>query len=326
MAAPREIEVDCHGPVTTAAWQILQVRWEEARDLASAITADPPASAIHNMRVATRRLRSAMRDFRRLIKFKPMRGPMKEIGQLADALGAVRDQDVAIAALERFYGELKSEAGRDGLQQWKIGRIELRSSALNELKLLISVEAIADLDARFTAALEKATARSGEDAPNFADAGGAIIAKSYRQLTHLSRGLYAPHRRRPLHRMRIAAKRLRYALELFAICGGEEMESAARDVAEMQTRLGDLHDCDVWIDDLGPMMRLLDQRQALTKTLTEIEQNVLVASVWLLGRLTRDRAKHFRDALTLWHDWTDSGFGGRLDRLGLGGRRDDDGV
>lgn len=276
------------------------------------------------MRVATRRLRSAARDFRRLIKFKHLRAPMKEISQLADALGAVRDQDVAIAALEGFLGELKSEPGRDGLEQWITGRIEMRSIAMTELLPMVTGEVIADLDARFTVALEKATARVGEGAPNFADAGGAIIAKSYRQLAQLSGALYAPHRRRPLHRMRIAAKRLRYGLELFAVCGGEDLEAAARDVAEMQTRLGDLHDCDVWIDALGPVLRLLDQRHTLLPP--DLEQNVLVASVWLLGRFTRDRAKHFRDALTLWHDWEARGFGRRLDRLGLVGGRNDDGV
>lgn len=324
MAAPREIQVDCEAPVTAAARQILQVRWEEARDRAATITEDPPVSAIHDLRVATRRLRSAVRDFRRLIKFKHLRPTMKEIGRLADALGAVRDQDVAIAALERFLGELKDGPGRDGLRQLIAERQETRAGALKELRSMVASDAIADLDVRFTAALERATPQADETTPGFAAAGTGIIAKSYRQLSHLSRGLYAPHRRRPLHRMRIAAKRLRYALELFAVCGGDEMEAAAREVAEMQTRLGDLHDCDVWIDALGPRLRHLDQRRALPAT--EAERNVLLACVWLLGRFTRDRAKHFRDALTLWHDWEASGFGGRLDRLGLVGRRDDDRV
>jgi CHAD domain-containing protein len=49
------------------------------------------------------------------------------------------------------------------------------------------------------------------------------------------------------HDLRIACKRLRYVLELVGSCFGEESE-AARDVArELQTVLGEIHDCDVML-------------------------------------------------------------------------------
>jgi CHAD domain-containing protein len=49
------------------------------------------------------------------------------------------------------------------------------------------------------------------------------------------------------HEMRIAAKRLRYVLEVAGACFGDEAE-AARDAAKhLQGVLGDLHDCDVML-------------------------------------------------------------------------------
>jgi CHAD domain-containing protein len=49
------------------------------------------------------------------------------------------------------------------------------------------------------------------------------------------------------HDMRIAAKRLRYVLEIFSSCLGEEAEEARRAAKQLQSVLGDLHDCDLML-------------------------------------------------------------------------------
>ncbi|MHB8492052.1 MAG: CHAD domain-containing protein, partial [Solirubrobacteraceae bacterium] len=50
---------------------------------------------------------------------------------------------------------------------------------------------------------------------------------------------------RALHDMRIAAKRLRYVLELTGVCFGPYAARAARNARELQDMLGAIHDCDV---------------------------------------------------------------------------------
>lgn len=52
------------------------------------------------------------------------------------------------------------------------------------------------------------------------------------------------------HDMRIAAKRLRYALELVGPCIGDAAEPARRAAKEIQSALGDLHDCDVILPEV----------------------------------------------------------------------------
>jgi len=49
------------------------------------------------------------------------------------------------------------------------------------------------------------------------------------------------------HELRIAAKRLRYLLELVGPCLGPEAEAGARAAKELQGVLGELHDCDVML-------------------------------------------------------------------------------
>ena len=56
-----------------------------------------------------------------------------------------------------------------------------------------------------------------------------------------------PGRSKAQHDMRIAAKRLRYVLEVTELCFGDAGGSARRCAKELQGLLGDLHDCDVML-------------------------------------------------------------------------------
>jgi CHAD domain-containing protein len=66
------------------------------------------------------------------------------------------------------------------------------------------------------------------------------------------------------HDMRIAAKRLRYVLEIFAPCLGEEAEAARGAAKRLQSVLGDLHDCDLMltkVERIGSVEAVLRQRR-----------------------------------------------------------------
>jgi CHAD domain-containing protein len=66
------------------------------------------------------------------------------------------------------------------------------------------------------------------------------------------------------HDMRIAAKRLRYLLELVGFCFGPAAERARRRAKELQAELGDLHDCDV-------MLPMLEEHGGLDGLATHVE-------------------------------------------------------
>jgi len=59
-----------------------------------------------------------------------------------------------------------------------------------------------------------------------------------------------PDRVRELHDMRIAAKRLRYAFEFFEPCFAPGFKELLQRFKQLQDYLGEIHDCDVWVDYL----------------------------------------------------------------------------
>jgi len=64
------------------------------------------------------------------------------------------------------------------------------------------------------------------------------------------------------HDMRIAAKRLRYVLEVVAPCFGEEAEAARAAAKDLQTILGDIHDCDVMLPRVRRQVEALQASDA----------------------------------------------------------------
>jgi CHAD domain-containing protein len=74
-----------------------------------------------------------------------------------------------------------------------------------------------------------------------------IVRTRFDELRDLADRALAPEAVDAQHDMRIAAKRLRYALEIVGPCIGEEARTARQAAKELQSVLGDLHDCDLML-------------------------------------------------------------------------------
>lgn len=105
-----------------------------------------------------------------------------------------------------------------------------------------------------------------------------------------------------LHDMRIAAKRLRYVLELFAPAFGPYAGEAARQAKKLQDVIGEIHDCDVTRPRIAALRDELpadDPAQPGLQALDDVlaqrrdEQFVLFLQRW-----DRLEDKHFRTRLT----------------------------
>jgi hypothetical protein len=72
-----------------------------------------------------------------------------------------------------------------------------------------------------------------------------IIASRIEELRSFAPAALAPDATVAQHDMRIAAKRLRYVIEVTGFCFGEAAEAARRRARELQDLLGEIHDCDV---------------------------------------------------------------------------------
>jgi CHAD domain-containing protein len=100
VARQREVSgLDCEEAFALAAARVVEVRAGEVFVRAARVLELDDIEPLHDMRVATRRLRAAMEVFRPCFPRKRYRRAMKPLKALADALGARRDRDVAIAFL-----------------------------------------------------------------------------------------------------------------------------------------------------------------------------------------------------------------------------------
>ena len=95
-----------------AAALAVETRSEEVFDHARGVLDTGDIERVHDMRVATRRLRAAMEIFQPCFPKKEFKRTLRDVKQLADALGERRDPDVHIEELERIAEALTREDAR----------------------------------------------------------------------------------------------------------------------------------------------------------------------------------------------------------------------
>src|SRR5215510_10157420 len=264
---------------------------------------------VHDMRVLSRRLRSAIADFEPYLR--KTRLPLPKLRTIARSLGEVRDQDVALAALEKLKTETQGVAC-EGLEILINERQSSRDQGRADLKKAIKRSAIAELLEGFETRLSEPTTTpeklvsqtSAPPLPTFRSIGARVIAARLKELKSASPHIYFPSDNSELHELRILTKGLRYAVELFAACWGDDMRAIARELALLQTSLGELHDCDVWIGELGTRLK----RTARQGRVDPQNVRVTAACTWLLSHFVKVRTEHYRDVLDRWQQWQADGF------------------
>ncbi|HEY1355459.1 MAG TPA: CHAD domain-containing protein [Solirubrobacterales bacterium] len=116
MARAREIpDLDCDAPFAEAAARVIALRADELFEHSEGVLDTGDIERVHDMRVATRRLRAAMEIFETCFPPKRWRRALRRVKALADSLGERRDRDVAIEFLAGFSGEVRGP-DRDRLE------------------------------------------------------------------------------------------------------------------------------------------------------------------------------------------------------------------
>jgi CHAD domain-containing protein len=99
-------DLAAHDPYRDAAAKVVAVRGVELSEHAQGVLDTGDIERVHDMRVATRRLRAALEVFEPCFPAKACGQALTEVKRLADALGERRDRDVAIAALHNFNDQM----------------------------------------------------------------------------------------------------------------------------------------------------------------------------------------------------------------------------
>jgi CHAD domain-containing protein len=118
MAKARDVlGLSCDDPFGSVAARVVSVRADELLEHSEGVLDVSNVEKLHDMRVASRRLRAAMEVFEPCFPRKPFRSALREVKAIADALGERRDRDVSIGALQSFANALggPDRGGVDGM-------------------------------------------------------------------------------------------------------------------------------------------------------------------------------------------------------------------
>ena len=157
------------------------------------------------------------------------------------------------------------------------------------------------------------------DAP-LRDAAARIVRVRLDELCELAEGALEPEEVQTLHDCRIAAKRLRYVLEITGPVLGPYAETAGKRCKQLQDVLGDLHDCDVMLprlDALSAEVRAADAGALAAASDGARPEPPHAGAYRGLERLAVEtgarRRRLFADWLELWNDLQRKGFRARLE-------------
>ena len=270
------------------------------------ITQEPRAwegldpEGVHKMRVATRRLRSALRAFKKVLPAS-IRSFNREFKWLAAALGGVRDLDVAMGNLPHFLSEIPPEdaAHMNDYQQF------LADQWQEERRRLLAC-----LTSRRYGRLKTGFAQLVERGPSMrtmetlgsitiGDAAQLLIGRRYRGVLRRGREIISVSSDESLHALRIQCKRLRYLLEFFRPTYGELLKAETARLKKLQDVLGDFQDACV----AGQLLR----RYAEGLPMRSSNRGQLIALGQLIGGQDRRAAMRRADFARVWERFDSTG-------------------
>ncbi len=243
-------------PVARAARKVVQSLLADAR-VASASLLDSDRhgqtfadDALHDFRVAVRRLRGWQRAFTPWLGKAASRKMRRQLRAIARATGASRDTAVHLAWLKRQRRTMnvRQRSGVDGL----IAYLEDRqlSHTVESLTAAHDFHALSERLARRLKRSGKATrARSAADQQRFGAVAARLVREASRALRQRLSSVHTASDETAAHKARIAAKGLRYLVEPIVRAHDDRRRSDGErligQLKQLQDLLGDLHDAHV---------------------------------------------------------------------------------
>ena len=321
----------------------------------------PDIESIHRARIASRRLRTALDMFRDCWKRKRVNHWKKQIRRLAQNLSEARDCDVQIDFLASSLAGVSDRLLVPGIAAL-LSHIERQRLWIQPrvLKAINRFENSGVSKAMQAAARSTGHLRSGlADADKVDFVAGAYarcrghhvlmvgksVRKSLKKLFAECAALAAPEQHERHHAMRIAAKRLRYALEfarpVYAPGSGgdasdtdqaagvqgrshpcaspgtitpvcRDLVNTADAIKKLQTFLGEVHDCDVWAEDFAEFAHEAEGEIQLYFGGSQRFEHVRPGLEYLRQDRKDCRSQVFGELAAFWQELKDRGLWDRL--------------
>jgi CHAD domain-containing protein len=268
---------------------------------------------VHQARVASRRLRAALGIFSGCFPDARMKRWQKQIKKLTGRLGAARDADVQIEFLKGFISKIPPAAKglRPGLRRVmlrvKQKRQRIQPKIVKVLDRIKKDGTILDMrgEVRRT---ERRLSRQNIDirSPYVFEQARRHIEQRLEELQSCQKCLENPDDKAGHHQMRIAAKKLRYVLEICNAPMERRLSANIEIMKRLQSLLGKVHDCDVWLVDLA---KFTDKEKKRTVKYFGSERafgRLRPGIEYLAGHRHADRELYFEKSRTLWKEITEA--------------------
>ena len=281
---------------------------------------------LHRLRVAARRLRIALPLLAHCYPEKKYQKWTSEIKRTAGMLGEARDLDVQIDFLKKYRKQVARREKSSGslpttpdsplegaisylLSGVRSRRTNLQKNVISSLRNFEKQHVIEEIRVAIVPILSPPVKRCRMPSmrgipPIAADHLGTVIADllSYEPWVQFPEAV-AEH-----HAMRIAAKKLRYTMELYAPLYRLGLRKHTRRIAKLQQILGDLHDCDVWIDNVTRIVLRERSRERKPVDLQRPSPETVTGFTMFQHDREKERKAVYRQFVRYWSLLRQSGF------------------
>jgi CHAD domain-containing protein len=241
---PEPLRVKLEDRLDVAVQKILSFQFHRLEENLPGVTADLDTEFVHQARVATRRMRSALRLFRKALPERVCADLAADLSWLGALFGGVRDLDVFLLNLPGAAATVAKAPER---------AVAILTRHIEERRAALLSDLLSGLASprfrRFQARLAAFTGRPPAKKPAAALAltpvhtfASARIPELFQAVIAQGRKVLAKPKLRNFHRLRIEFKRLRYACEFVGPAYGDGLKPFIAETVKIQDCLGELQD------------------------------------------------------------------------------------
>lgn len=268
---------------------------------------------LHKTRVAFRRLRDALVIFEKCIRKKHNNKLFIEAKKINHVLSIARDLDIQIHFLEQFRLQLKNEKHLPGIKRLILRRKQLREKWQRKVEKSLEKYFDLNLSQKFDLIFKD----NFQNLRLYKKNAQAIFNEiSFRELfqTQIDKVLtFDELIRNPLnvgslHLLRIEIRRLRYTGEIFQQIFPNDLKEKVIILRNLQDILGNIHDCDVWIEYLPQFLE--KEREKIfkffgnTNELFSIKPGILFFKSYEVNQ----RNKFYNEFIKIWDKLKEENF------------------
>ena len=260
---------------------------------------------LHKMRVTSRRIRSAMPLFKECFPKKSYKKWINEIKNVTQFLGTARDLDVQILFIKDYIQQLQATDPKKGIEALLEAHVNqragLQSSITNGLEEL-KKSRVLQQTASYCEQIVKESTRTPFNLFSVREKAFWQISSKLDEFLAMEEWVHKENEILKHHEMRIRAKWLRYTLEAFAPLYEQELSEETKMMKNFQDTLGEMHDCDVWIDGIP---KFIEETRRKTAIIPENEQAVADHNQDLLNFLDsikEKRKSQYQKFVSFWDE------------------------